>query len=196
MRAALYMRVSLDDGRQTVENQRQQLAEFCSSMGWRVVAEFQDQKSGKSLDRPGFKKMMTAASRREFDVLVFWSLDRLTRSGVLDVLNVFQQLKTWGVGYRSLQESYLDSLGPFSDVIVSLLATLAKIEREKIRERTLAGLARAKRQGKTLGRPVKSDDFKLVTKVQKLRREGKSLRAIASETETAVNTVRKLLAAS
>ncbi len=55
-------------------------------MGWQIVAEFHDAKSGKSLDRPGLKKMMEAASRREFDVLVFWSLDRLSRSGVLDVL--------------------------------------------------------------------------------------------------------------
>src|SRR4051812_35360759 len=127
MRAALYLRVSLDDGRQTVENQRLELTEFCERMGWEIAAEFTDNKSGKSLDRPGFKAMMGSASKRKFDVLVFWSLDRLARSGVLDVLQTFQQLKGWGIAYRSLQEAYLDSLGPFSDVIVSLLATLAKI---------------------------------------------------------------------
>lgn len=104
MKAAIYTRVSLDDGRQTAENQRAQLMEFCERMSWNVVAEFTDSKSGKSLDRPGFKAMMGAASKREFDVLVFWDLSRLSRSGVLDVLGVLQQLKAWGVGYRSLQE--------------------------------------------------------------------------------------------
>jgi DNA invertase Pin-like site-specific DNA recombinase len=82
MKAAIYARVSLEDGRQTVENQRQQLAAFCERMGWEVVVEFHDNKSGKSLDRPGFKRMMEAASRKEFDVLVFWDLSRLSRGGL------------------------------------------------------------------------------------------------------------------
>jgi len=196
VKAAIYCRVSLDDGRQTIENQRQQLSEFCQRMGWEVTAEFHDQKSGKSLDRPGFKKMMAAASRREFDALVFWDLSRLSRSGVLDVLNVLQQLQGWGVAYRSLQEPYLDSLGPFSDVIVSLLASIAKLEREKIRERTLAGLARARKQGRIGGRPAKADDYKLVERVQKLRESGASIRQIAAKAEISPNTVLKLLQAS
>jgi DNA invertase Pin-like site-specific DNA recombinase len=104
MRAAIYVRVSLEDGRQTVENQRQQLGEFCDRMSWEVVAEFQDHKSGKSLERPGFKKMMDAASRREWDVLVFWDLSRLSRGGVMEVLTVLEQLTSWGLAYRSLQE--------------------------------------------------------------------------------------------
>jgi DNA invertase Pin-like site-specific DNA recombinase len=192
VRAALYCRVSLEDGRQTVENQRQQLAEFRERMGWQIVAEFHDAKSGKSLDRPGLKKMVAAASRREFDILVFWSLDRLSRSGVLDVLNLLQQLKDWKVAYRSLQENYLDSLGPFADVIVSLLATLAKLEREKIRERTLAGLARARKQGRIGGRPKAEDDAKLVQRVQTLRRAGKTVRQIAAEAGISTNTLLKL----
>jgi DNA invertase Pin-like site-specific DNA recombinase len=193
MKAALYCRVSLEDGRQTVENQRQQLAEFCARMRWQVVEEFTDAKSGKSLDRPGLKKMMMAASRREFDVLVFWSLDRLSRSGVVDVLNLLQQLAGWGVAYRSLQESYLDSLGPFSDVVVSLLASIAKLEREKIRERTLAGLARARKQGRIGGRPKAEDDAKLVASVFRLKEAGNSIRYIASQLGKSPNTVHKLL---
>jgi DNA invertase Pin-like site-specific DNA recombinase len=193
MKVALYCRVSLEDGKQTVENQRQQLAEFCERMSWQIVAEFHDAKSGKSLDRPGLKKMLSAASKREFDVLVFWSLDRLSRSGVVDVLNLLQQLSGWGVAYRSLQESYLDSLGPFSDVVVSLLASIAKLEREKIRERTLAGLARARKQGRIGGRPKAEDDAGLVQTVQRLRAAGKSVRQIAVDTGVSTNTVLKLL---
>jgi Resolvase, N terminal domain len=82
--------------------------------------------------------MMTAASRREFDVLVFLSLDQVNRTGALIVLNLFEQLQSYGVQYRSLMEPYLDSAGPFADVFISLLASIAKLERQKISERILA----------------------------------------------------------
>jgi DNA invertase Pin-like site-specific DNA recombinase len=193
MKAAIYARVSLEDGRQTVENQRQQLTAFCERMGWETVAEFHDNKSGKSLDRPGFKRMMEAASRKEFDVLVFWDLSRLSRGWVMEVLTVLQQLKGWGVAYRSLQEAYLDSLGPFSDVVVSLLASIAKLEREKIRERTLAGLERARKQGRIGGRPKAADDNKLVAGIEQLRAKGTSIRAIAEQLGKSPTTIHKLL---
>jgi DNA invertase Pin-like site-specific DNA recombinase len=193
MKAAIYTRVSLEDGRQTAENQRQQLAHFCDRMGWQVVAEFTDARSGKNLDRPGLKAMMTAASRREFDILVFWDLSRLSRSGVADVAGLLQQFAGWGVAYRSLQESYLDSLGPFSDVVVALLASIAKLEREKIRERTLAGLARARKQGRIGGRPRADEDSKLVESVQRLRGGGKSIREIAAALNKSPTTIQRLL---
>lgn len=196
MNAAIYARVSLDDGRQTVDNQRQQLAEFCQRMGWTLTAEFTDNKSGKSLDRPGFRRMMEAASRREFDILVFWDLSRLSRSGVIDVLNVLQQLKGWGVAYRSLQEAYLDSLGPFSEVVVSLLASISKLERDKIRERTLAGLARARKQGRIGGRPKAEDaDPTMATKVIRLRQSGESIRKIAAKVGRSPTTIARMLRA-
>jgi DNA invertase Pin-like site-specific DNA recombinase len=193
MKAAIYARVSLEDGRQTVENQRHQLAAFCERMGWDIIAEFHDSKSGKSLDRPGFKRMMEAASKREFDVLVFWDLSRLSRGGVMEVLTVLQQLKGWGVAFRSMQEAYLDSLGPFSDVVVSLLASIAKLEREKIRERTLAGLARARKEGRIGGRPKADDDARLVAAVERLRSTGTSIRDIAVQLGKSPTTIHKLV---
>jgi DNA invertase Pin-like site-specific DNA recombinase len=195
MTAAIYTRVSLEDGRQTAENQRQQLADFCERMGWQVVAEFTDAKSGKSMDRPGLKRMAAAASKREFDLLVFWDLSRLSRSGVADVSGLLQQLAGWGVAYRSLQESYLDSLGPFSDVVVALLASIAKLEREKIRERTLAGLARARKQGRIGGRPRADEDAMLVASVQRLRDAGKSIRDIAAALDKSPTTIQRLVKA-
>jgi DNA invertase Pin-like site-specific DNA recombinase len=104
--------VSLEDGRQTVENQRDQLEAFCRNMGWQVAAEFSDQKIGRSLDRPGLQRMKTAASKREFDHLVFWDLSRLSRGGVAETLRLLEELKGWGVTWRSYQESYIDALGP------------------------------------------------------------------------------------
>jgi DNA invertase Pin-like site-specific DNA recombinase len=191
MRAAIYVRVSLSDGSQTNDNQRQQLSEFIKRMGWELVVEFSDQKSGKSLDRPGFKKMMAAAGRREFDVLVTWDLSRLTRSGVRDVLNTLEMLKSWGVAYRSLQEPYIDTLGPFSDVIVALLACIAKLEREKISERTLAGLARARKHGRVGGRPKVLENPKLTASIAKFKASGHSIRQIAKLLQKSPTTIQK-----
>ncbi|NDJ15563.1 MAG: recombinase family protein [Acidobacteriia bacterium] len=79
MRAALYLRVSTRDKGQDVDNQRRQLRQFCDTQGWAIVAEFEDHDSGGKADRPEFNRMRQFASQRQFDVLVFWALDRLTR---------------------------------------------------------------------------------------------------------------------
>jgi DNA invertase Pin-like site-specific DNA recombinase len=192
-RVALYLRVSLDDGRQTVENQRGQLADFCKASGWQVVAEYSDTKSGKSLDRPGLQKMRAAASKREFDHLVFWDLSRLSRGGVSETLRLLEELKGWGVTWRSYQEAYIDSLGPFAEVVIALLSSIAKMEREKIRERTVAGLERARKQGRIGGRPKAAEDYKLVQWVESLRAKGTSIRRIASCVGASPTTVQKLL---
>ena len=192
-RVALYLRVSLDDGRQTVENQRAQLTELCRSMNWRVVVEYSDQKSGKSLERPGLQKMRLAASKREFDHLVFWDLSRLSRGGVSETLRLLEELRAWGVGWRSFQEAYIDTLGPFSEVVIALLASIAKMEREKIRERTLAGLARARKQGRIGGRPKAAENYKLVQQVEALRLKGESIRDIAAAVGVSPTTVQKLI---
>ena len=195
-RVALYLRVSLDDGRQTIENQRDQLAEFCLSMGWLVVAEFSDQKSGKSSDRPGLQKMKAAASKREFDHLLFWDLSRLSRGGVSETLRLLEELRAWGVTWRSYQEAYIDALGPFAEVVIALLSSIAKMEREKIQERTIAGLQRARKQGRIGGRPKAIDDYKLVRRVEALRAQGQSIRNIAAEVGASPTTVQKLLRAA
>jgi DNA invertase Pin-like site-specific DNA recombinase len=95
---------------------------------------------------------MTLASE-SFDLVLFWALDRFSREGVLETLNQLQRLSSYGVNWRSYQESYFDSCGPFKDVVVSLMATLAKQERLRISERTKAGLQRARTAGTVLGRP-------------------------------------------
>lgn len=194
MRAAIYTRVSLADGRQTTENQRQQLTEFCERVGWKVGAQFSDNRTGATTNRLGLTRMMTAASKREFDVLVFWSLDRVSRTGALSVLNLFEQLRSYGVQYRSLQESYLDSAGPFADVFISLLASIAKLERQKISERTLAGLARARKQGRIGGRPRVESDPKLTASITKLRASGHSVRQIAKLLDKSPTTIQKYAA--
>ena len=169
MRIALYARVSKDNGTQDTENQLHELREFCQRSRWTIEHEYVDRASGKTADRPQFKRMFEDACKRKFDLVLFWSLDRFTREGVLETLNHLQRLSASGIGWRSYQETYLDSCGPFKDVVISLMATLAKQERLRISERTKAGLHRARRAGKVLGRPRVEVD---VVKLKRCRRTG------------------------
>ena len=80
-----------------------------------MVREYTDQASGKRSNREQFQQMFAAASRREFDCVLFWSLDRFSREGVYATLQHLQRLTAYGVGYRSFTEQYLDSCGLFKD---------------------------------------------------------------------------------
>lgn len=193
MRIALYGRVSKDDGKMEVENQLEELREFCKRSDWMIEHEYVDRASGKTAERPQFRKLFEDASKRKFDLVLFWALDRFTREGVLETLNHLQRLSGWGVGWRSYQEAYFDSCGPFKDVVVSLMATLAKQERLRISERTKAGLQRARRAGTVLGRPRVDVDR---VKLRKLQASGLSLRQIAAKTKLSLSTVVRSLAAA
>lgn len=193
MRVALYARVSKDDGKQDTENQLHELRGFCERSRWTVEQEYVDRASGKTADRPLFKKLFADASKRKFDLVLFWSLDRFSREGVLETLNHLQRLSSCGVDWRSYQEAYFDSCGPFKDVVVSLMATLAKQERLRISERTKAGLSRARRAGKVLGRPRVDVD---VPKLRRLQESGLSLRQIAAKTKLSLSTVVRSLSAA
>ena len=100
LKTAIYARVSTKDGRQDTENQLRQLRTFASTQDWSVVHEYVDRASGKRGDREQFQKMFSAASRREFDCLLFWSLDRLSRAGTVQTLNHLERLNGYGVNYR------------------------------------------------------------------------------------------------
>jgi DNA invertase Pin-like site-specific DNA recombinase len=196
VRTAIYARVSTKDGRQNSENQLRQLREFATSQGWTVVHEYVDRASGKRSDREQFQKMFVAASRREFDCLIFWSLDRLSREGTVETLNHLTRLTGYGVNYRSFTEQYLDSTGMFREAVIGVLAAVAKQERVRLSERTIAGLQRAKAQGRVGGRPKAEDaEPRLMTRIEKLRVQGRSIRAIATELGKSPNTVLRLLRA-
>ena len=162
---ALYSRVSTNCGRQDVENQLAQLREYCQRQDWTIIQEYVDHASGKRSDnRPAFNAMFDAASRCEFDCVLFWSLDRLSREGVYETLHHLQQLTSYGVNYKSYTEQYLDSCGIFRDAVIGILATVAKQERVRISERVTAGLRRARREGRIGGRP------KVVVSTSKMRK--------------------------
>jgi DNA invertase Pin-like site-specific DNA recombinase len=145
MKAAIYARVSTKD--QDCQNQLLQLRQFAATQGWAIIAEYSDELSSSTSDRPQFKAMFMAASRRQFDVSLFWSLDRLSREGVLDTLQHLNRLTGHGVAWRSYTEQYLDSTGMFRDAVIGILAAVAKQERVRRSERTRAGLERARADG-------------------------------------------------
>jgi len=192
-RVALYGRVSTKDKGQEVQNQLRQLREFAAHSGWTIVAEYIDHESAKVSDREQFQAMFAAASQRQFDVLLFWSLDRLSREGVLPTLQHLQRLTAYGIGYRSYTEQYFDSCGIFRDAVIAIIATVAKQERVRISERVRAGLSTARSKGKRLGRPRV---FVSRARIESLRREGLSWREIAEQLGSNTATVRRAYAAA
>jgi DNA invertase Pin-like site-specific DNA recombinase len=142
---AIYARVSTE--KQDNENQLAQLRKFAKAQKWQLAYEYVDVESGSKADRPQFKQMFADASRRKFDLLLFWSLDRLSREGVLPTLRYLETLTSYGVNWRSYTEQFFDSCGSFRDAVIAIMATLAKQERIRRSERTKAGLERARSQG-------------------------------------------------
>lgn len=188
MQVAVYARVSTD--RQENANQLDQLREYCTKQGWVITAEYVDVVTGSGKkERPQFTAMMKAASQRRFDLLFFWKLDRLSREGTRKTLVYLTQLDSWGVAWRSFQEQWFDSIGPFKDAVISIMATLAQQERLGISERTVAGLQRARRAGRVLGRRPVAIEF---VAIQRLQAEGLSLRAVAKRLKVSVNTVQRV----
>lgn len=145
-KAALYVRVSTD--KQEVLNQVIALKEYCQKKQYEVFNVYADIISGKEKTRPNFDLMFLHAHQYLFNVVVFWDISRFSRAGTLYTLQKLKELENLNIEWESYQEPYFRSAGQFKDVVISIMASLAKMEREKISERTKAGLARAKNVGK------------------------------------------------
>ena len=156
MRVAIYVRVSTD--KQEADNQLYQLREYARRKDYEVVREYVDVISGKEEKRPAYDELFLNAHKSLFDLVLFWDLSRFSRGGTLFTLQKLRELENAGVAWSSYQEPFLSSVGEFKDLVISIFASIAKIEREKISERTRAGLERVRRQGKRLGRPVGAKD--------------------------------------
>lgn len=194
MRVAIYCRVSTKEKGQNTANQLRQLKAFAAKQEWTIVNVYEEHVSGRKgeRDREVFRQVFADAGKRKWDCLLFWSLDRLTRQGAFATMKYLSRLSELGIGYRSYTEEYVSTLGVFGDVIVSLLATLAKQEAIRVSERTKAGLERARSRGRFGGRPRSS-----VTReqVQRLHKGGKSISAIATELGIGKSTAHRLLQA-
>jgi DNA invertase Pin-like site-specific DNA recombinase len=152
-RAALYLRVSTDG--QTTDNQRRVLIEVAQRRGWTLATTYEDAgiSGAKGRDkRPGFDAMLKDATRRRFDVLMFWSIDRLGRSTAA-VAAALAELEAAGVAIYADKEA-VDATTPHGRAMLQMAAVFAELERSMIRERIMAGLARVRAEGKKkLGRP-------------------------------------------
>ncbi|EJW11617.1 invertase protein [Rhodovulum sp. PH10] len=192
-RVALYLRVSTTE--QTTDNQRRELEAVAERAGWEVVAVFTDEglSGAKGRDmRPGLDALMKAVTRREVDMVAAWSVDRLGRS-LTDLLDLLQEMRSKNVDLF-LHQQGLDTSTPSGRAMYQMLGVFAEFERAMIRERVMAGLARAKAQGTKLGRKrIEDTDAKKVDAIRALRAEGKGIRAIAGKLGVGVGTVMRVL---
>lgn len=150
-RVAIYLRVSTND--QNTDNQRLVLAEIAQKSGWEIVDIYEDKASGAKgkESRPAYKRLLEDATRRKFDMIVTWSIDRLGRS-LKELVTLLNDMQSMGIGLYFHQQA-IDSSTPSGKALFQMCGVFAEFERSIIVERVNAGLARAKAQGKTLGRP-------------------------------------------
>jgi DNA invertase Pin-like site-specific DNA recombinase len=191
-RAALYLRVSTDEGEQTEENQRQELRQFVEEEGYDLAAEYVDYESGRKgrKERSGFNEMFEAAENRDLDILVFWSLDRFSREGIRKTISYLQQLDALGVSFRSYTEPYLNTDHELvSNILLSVLSYFAEYEAKKTSRRTKAGIERAREEGKQIGRPSKFDRHR--DEIEGMMEEGCSKSEMSRRTGLAWGTVSK-----
>jgi len=157
MKAALYLRVSSKE--QHTENQLQPLEQFCNQRGFEVVNVYAENESAwQAGHQHEWARLMHDAESRRFNVVVVWALDRVTRQGVSSLFLHIQALRRYNVGLISVQEQWLEGLGEFSELFVSMCGFIANFESRRRSERTKAGLARAVKNGSKLGRRTGSKD--------------------------------------
>lgn len=188
MRAAIYARVSTKD--QKCELQLRDLRAFCTARSFTLVREFVDVgESGAKDSRPQLNELMGAARKRQIDAVLVWRFDRFARS-TKHLLMALEEFRALNIQFISYQEN-IDTSSPLGQALFTIVAAVAQLERDLIRERVSAGVRNARANGKQFGRPrriVSQDDLK------RLRSEGASLREISAKLGVGYGTVRLRLA--
>jgi DNA invertase Pin-like site-specific DNA recombinase len=157
MRVAVYARVSTDDKDQNPETQLRPLREHLAGLGHSAevvpVGEFVDLAGADDFRRRrAWRQLLELAQRRRVDLVVVWKLDRAFRS-VLDGATTLQTLRAAGCGIRSLQEPWIDTTTPIGEAMYHITLAWAQLEKRQLAERVRAGMARARAEGKSVGRP-------------------------------------------
>ena len=153
MKVCLYARVSTSDKDQDPLTQLLPLREFVKAQAWEMFNEYIDYAPATDIThRTAWKELLEDASRRKFDILLVWRMDRAFRS-VLDAATTLERLRTWKVGLRSYSEPWLDTTSPFGEALYYITMAYAQLERGILRERVKAGMERARQQGHKIGRP-------------------------------------------
>jgi putative DNA-invertase from lambdoid prophage Rac len=153
----VYLRVSTQE--QSPENQLPALEQWIASRGYSLIEIYQEQESAwRSGHQRELARLIDELPNRKVDIVLVWSLDRLSREGISRIFQLISQFRARGVQVVSLQESWTEQSGPLADLLYAISAWVAEFEAKRISERTRAGLARAKLNGKVLGRPSGSHD--------------------------------------
>ena len=157
MNGCLYIRVST--GMQDNTNQLAVLLEWANQRGYEVVKIYEEEESAwKNGHQKELANLIEDARKRKFQAVLVWALDRLSREGALAILSLVQKLSVHGVKVLSYQESWTEAPGEMAELLYALTGWVARMESQRRSERTKAGLARVKAQGKRLGRPPGSKD--------------------------------------
>jgi DNA invertase Pin-like site-specific DNA recombinase len=192
MRVAIYARVSTDDKGQDPENQLGELRAWVTNSGHKIVQEYVDNESGRkgTEKRKQFAALFDDAAKRKFDCVLFWALDRFSREGMAQTIIYLQRLSSYGVAFHSYTEAHLATDNELvRNVLLALLSSLAKVEAQKISERTKAGMARAKEKGIKIGRPKLGLDLR--QKIAQRAAKGETPYAIAKALRIDRHTVAK-----
>jgi DNA invertase Pin-like site-specific DNA recombinase len=191
-RVALYLRVSTDE--QTVDNQRLALEEIAQAHpDWMIVGSYTDEgisgSKGRNL-RPGFDRLVKDAIRRKFDLVAAVSVDRLGRS-LQDLVGFLAEIRSAGVDLY-LHRQAIDTTTPAGKALFQMIGVFSEFEVEMIRERTRAGLVRARASGKRLGRPRLGADK--TAAVRQAIDGGVSIRRAARDVGVSVSSVQRIKA--
>ena len=189
---AIYSRVSTDS--QTTENQERELREIASRMGWSIMKVYRDEgvSGAKSrAERPAFNALWKDATRRRFDMVMAWSVDRLGRS-LQDLVAFLSELHALGIDLY-LHQQGVDTTTPAGKALFQMMGVFAEFERAMIRERVKSGLERAKAQGKILGRPP-IDPRKEAAILDDLREGKAGIIKLAAAHGVGVGTVQRIKA--
>jgi DNA invertase Pin-like site-specific DNA recombinase len=187
-RVGLYARVSTHD-QQTLPLQMRAMREYAAKRGWAIAVQIKEVGSGAA-ERKLRENLLTAARRREIDVVLVWRLDRWGRS-LVDLVVTLKELAELGVSFVSLTEA-LDLTTPTGRAMAGLLSVFAEFEHEILRERIRAGIAEARLKGKRFGRPLTA--AKKAGQIRKLYRAGVSKAEIARRLQIGRTSVRRILA--
>ena len=197
MRVALYARVSTSDKDQNPQTQFLPMREFVRDQGWISFGEYVDQVPATDIvHRYQWRALLEQASKKRFDLLLVWRMDRAFRS-VLDAATTLERLRTWGVGLRSYSEPWLDTTSPFGEALYYITVAYAQLERGILRERVKAGMERAKKEGHKIGRPKVTDrrgfkrDYGAI--LESLQRGDISRNQAAKELNIGYATLKRLL---
>src|ERR1039458_1263066 len=186
-RVAIYARVSTKD--QSCGMQLRDLRSYCASRGFTHVHEYVDiGESGATDSRPELNRLMDHARKRQIDAVLVWRFDRFARS-TKHLLLALEEFRSKGIQFISCQEN-MDTGSPLGQALFTIVAAVAQLERDLIRERVCAGIRNARAAGKSLGRPRRIVDSDVIAR---MRSEGASVRQISRDLGVGYGTVRTRL---